>query len=137
MAVARKEQPHAIILNGPFLDGLEQQDIISGELYYQNPDQSKVYITHDDLFKDLIKTIQRELSGVKTKVIMIPSLKDIHHFEPLPQIPFNQMLFPGTNPTFVTASNPCTLQLNDLKISIINTDITKDMCLCLCTHNMT
>lgn len=56
LAVARKDQPQAIILMGPFVD-VNNQDIFSGELFYSNPDQTREYITHEDLFKDLINTI--------------------------------------------------------------------------------
>jgi len=63
----------------------------SGDLYFVNPvDQTRNYISHEDLFKDLISTIQKGLAGLKTKVILVPSHKDIHHFEPIPQVPFSQ-----------------------------------------------
>ena len=87
MALARKEQPQAIIMMGPFVD-INNTEVANGDIYFQNPDQSRVYLTHEDLFKDLLSTIQKELNGLKTKVILVPSHRDIHHFEPLPQAPF-------------------------------------------------
>jgi DNA polymerase alpha subunit B len=87
LTIAKKEQPHALILMGPFLD-INNQDLCSGELFFEKKTSAttseKIYITHEELFADLIRTIQTELSGVKTKVIFVPSHKDIHHIEPLP-----------------------------------------------------
>jgi hypothetical protein len=87
--VAKRECPHAIVLMGPFLD-MSHQDISSGELSFENPkDGAKCFITHEELFKDLLSTIKRELSDLNTTVILVPSTKDVHHFEPLPQVPYN------------------------------------------------
>lgn len=33
-----------------------------------------------------------------------------------------------SNLTFMSVSNPCTLQLNEIKIGIVNTDVVKDLC---------
>jgi hypothetical protein len=41
---------------GPFVD-INNTEVISGDIYFQNPDQSRVYLTHEDLFKDLLSTI--------------------------------------------------------------------------------
>jgi hypothetical protein len=121
---------------GPFLD-INNKDIETGDLYYQNTDQSRVYVTHEQIFKDLINTIHKELNGIKTKVILIPSHKDLHHFEPLPQCPFPSWYFPSSQyPSFHSFPNPSTLQLNDLKIGLINADIIKDLCSCMLPKNM-
>ena len=56
LALARKEQPQAIIMMGPFVD-INNTEVISGDIFFQNPDQSRVYLTHEDLFKDLLSTI--------------------------------------------------------------------------------
>lgn len=54
--IAKKEQPQAIILLGPFVDS-SNIDIQSGDLYFENADKSRVYISHEDLFKDIINII--------------------------------------------------------------------------------
>lgn len=77
------------------------------------------------------------MNGVNTKVIFVPSNKDIHHLEPIPQVPFNQTVFPKTPfPHFISIPNPSTIQLNDITIGIMNTDIVKDMCGSLYPKNM-
>ena len=45
---------------GPFLD-IHNQDIYSGEMSYDSPDGTKVYISHEDLFNDLVNMIQKQL----------------------------------------------------------------------------
>ena len=74
---------------------------------------------------------------MKTKVIFVPSHRDIHHFEPLPQPPFPQGFFPNSvYPSFMSVSNPCLLQMNDLKVGLVNTDIIKDLCSSMYPKNM-
>jgi len=63
-------------------------------------------------------------------VVLIPSHKDIHHFHPIPQPPFSD----GGN--CIVAPNPCELQVNDITISVINTDIVKDLCPNIFAKNM-
>ena len=80
--------------------------------------------------------IQKELRDVKTKVIVVPSHKDITHFQPIPQVPFSEGIPLAQNPPIIAVSNPCELQLNDVRISIINTDVVKDMCPNIYAKNM-
>lgn len=70
-------------------------------------------------------------------MIMVPSHRDIHHFEPLPQAPFSQGFLPNSQyPSFISVANPSLIQLNELKIGFINTDIVKDMCSSMLPKNM-
>ena len=139
LAIAKKERPQAIIMLGPFLD-INNQDINSGEIFFENPDKSKTFVSYEELFKDLVNTIQRELSGVKTDVIFVPSHRDIHHMEPIPQAPFLQNYFPAperSHPTtFQTAPNPCMIYLNEVKVGIMNTDVVKDLSSSLLPKNL-
>jgi hypothetical protein len=89
------------------------------------------------LFKDLLSTIEKELNGVDTKVILVPSHRDITHFEPLPQAPFYQHYLPQRKcPQFISVSNPSLIQLNDIKLGIINAEIIKEMCTNIYPKNM-
>jgi hypothetical protein len=56
LAIARKEQPQAVILMGPFVD-FNNQDISTGDIFIQHPDQTRTYFTHEQIFKDLLSTI--------------------------------------------------------------------------------
>jgi len=75
--------------------------------------------------------IGNELSGLSTKVVFIPSHKDIHHLNPLPQHAFSQKTFNNMFTQAVLASNPDVILQNEIKVGVINADIIKEMC-----HNM-
>jgi DNA polymerase II small subunit/DNA polymerase delta subunit B len=111
---------------GPFLD-INHQDISSGEIFFEAANKERVYISHEELFQDLVTKIAKEIGSVRTKVIMVPSHKDIHHIDPLPQNPFSSEYFKAY-PNFILAPNPAMIQLNDIKVGIINTDVLKDLC---------
>jgi hypothetical protein len=71
--------------------------------------------------------IGRELKGIDTQVMLVPSIKDIIHFSPYPQHPYSTDLFDGRFSP-ILLSNPQMLKLNDIRIGISNNDILKDMC---------
>ena len=74
---------------------------------------------------------------MNTKVILVPSHRDIHHFEPLPQAPFYPHLLPNSQyPQFMSVPNPSLIQLNDIKLGIINVEIIKEMCTGMLPKNM-
>ncbi len=70
-------------------------------------------------------------------MILVPSHRDIHHFEPLPQSPFYQHLLPNSQyPQFMSVPNPSLIQLNDIKLGVINVEIIKEMCTGMLPKNM-
>lgn len=73
-------------------------------------------------------TIAKEIKGLQTKVTFVPSHKDITHIEPLPQQPFHPSSFLSMFTQRSLAPNPCHLQLNELKLGIINADVIREMC---------
>jgi DNA polymerase alpha subunit B len=130
LAIARKESPHALLLLGPFVD-MSNTEIATGDLHFENQGAT-CFVSHEELFRDLLNTVQKELQGVRTKVILVPSTKDVHHFEPIPQAPFYERLPPG----FTAVPNPCVLQLNEVRVHVINTDVIKDICPNMFAKNM-
>ncbi|CDW77872.1 dna polymerase alpha subunit b-like [Stylonychia lemnae] len=137
LEIVKKEQPQAVILQGPFLD-FSNLDIYSGELFYDDiKTMEKVFVTHEELFQDLINQIQNELQELKnTQVIFVPSHKDIHHIQPLPQQPFHPKQFNKMFNQAILAGNPSMVQLNDIRIGIINADFVKEMCQTMIAKNM-
>lgn len=126
----RKESPHAVLLLGPFLD-LSNSELSGGDLRFENQGAA-CFVSHEELFRDLLNTISKELQGVRTKVVLVPSTKDVHHFEPMPQAPFCERL-PAN---FLAVPNPCVLQLNEVRIQVVNTDVIKDICPNMFAKNM-
>ena len=111
---------------GPFVD-TNQQDIYSGEIFYESQNV-KQFVSHEELFQDLINMITNELSRCSnTRVIFVPSHKDMHHISTLPQIPYLSQFFIN-NPNATLAGNPSIIQLNDFSLGVINTDVLKDIC---------
>lgn len=80
--------------------------------------------------------IGKELSGVTTNLIFVPSHRDIHHIDPLPQHPFHPSYFSSLSQTVTLAPNPSVLQLNDVRFGLVNCDVLKEMCQILCPKNM-
>ncbi len=78
--------------------------------------------------------IKDELAAikVKTKLVIIPSAREIHHMNPLPQPAFANSLFPRDMEPVVLA-NPQMFRVNEMTFGVINADIIKD--LCASTHN--
>ena len=65
LELARKEEPHAILMMGPFVD-MKHKDIESGELFYSTPGDSNLeYVSHEELFADIMQTVAR--SGINFK----------------------------------------------------------------------
>jgi len=70
-------------------------------------------------------------------VILVPSHRDIHHFEPLPQAPFYQRFLPTCQfPQFISVPNPSLIQLNDIRVGIINAEVIKEICTGMLPKNM-
>ena len=42
----------------------------------------------EEVFEALISVLENELMATKTKVILVPSVSDVHHMHPMPQPPF-------------------------------------------------
>jgi hypothetical protein len=66
--------------------------------------------------------------GLPTKVVMIPSHKEVHHAYPFPCPPFSNVSVPrGFEPVMV--GNPAVFRVNDITIAAVNADAVKDVCL--------
>lgn len=82
LEAVKKDEPNGVILMGPFLDQ-NNEDISMGELFYERGGEEDC-ASHEELFKDLMNFIGKELQGIKTEVMIIPSMKEITHFSPYP-----------------------------------------------------
>jgi len=89
------------------------------------------------LFKLLMKYIRDELDAdkdSKTKVVLIPSHKEVHHPYPLPCPAFREGNLPkGFEP--VMLGNPTIFRINDISFGVLNADAIKDVCLNMIVKN--
>ena len=83
LEVAKNERPHMLILAGPFLDNANK-DIFDGNLIYDDPKFGLKFLDYKTFFDNLLTQIRLELESVGTKVVIVPSLKDITHLYPFP-----------------------------------------------------
>lgn len=98
-------KPDVLVLIGPFVD-------IVGLDFSKSP---------EDLFLQHVVT---ELKRIQCKVILIPSLRDVHHQFEFPQPPLN---ISDLKPNLVVASNPATILVNGISIGVCANDVLKHM----------
>ena len=109
-----QKEPHAIIINGPFIYS-ENEQIQSGDL--------GEYETYINLFKLILKSINQIFTDKNTKILIAPSLSDELNYFPLPQPSFNQIFKDLNYDKIEFISNPSFIQLNELYIANVNYDI--------------
>ena len=90
LARVRQEQPHVLTLLGPFVDGMNE-DVKSGNISFRNSTGQLEFLDFDDVFTKVMEFVKGELAQnrVKTKLVVIPSAREIHHISPLPQPPYS------------------------------------------------
>ena len=86
------------------------------------------FATYEELFKDLVTFIDRELEGVKCKVVLSPSHREVHHFYPMPQPAFPTSLMPlNLKHEFTLAPNPGFVMVNEITFAFANIDTVKEL----------
>ncbi|KAK5584878.1 hypothetical protein RB653_006496 [Dictyostelium firmibasis] len=106
-AVSNKK-PHILLLMGPFIDD-------------SNLHISKYSETYNELFNILMKKLNDNIP-LSTKVLIVPSLKDVDHDYILPQPPYIPTVNLNSNILFVP--NPFTLIINEsFTIGITSSEI--------------
>lgn len=128
MARVRQDMPHVLILLGPFVDGLNE-DVKSGNISFRNSTGQLEFLDYADIFNKVMQYVQSELNQikVKTKLVIVPSAREVQHINPLPQPAFSQRWFPaGMEP--ILLGNPQMFRINDINIGVINADVIKDLC---------
>lgn len=86
MSRVRTEMPHVLILMGPFVDGMNE-DVMSGNISFRQSSGQIEFLDFEDVFTKVMEYIKGELAQLKvqTKLVIVPSAREIHHINPLPQ----------------------------------------------------
>ena len=123
---AKEEQPHVLILSGPFVD-MANEDVNNCHLIFKvDGSEDMQFATFEDLFQDLMRQVDRELQGVH--VVIAPSHKEVHHFFPMPQPAFPSTLLPkNLRNKFTLTPNPSLLCLNELTVAFSSLDSLKEL----------
>ncbi|KAF2072855.1 hypothetical protein CYY_005832 [Polysphondylium violaceum] len=107
-----EKKPNIAIFIGPFVDD-------------QNPNIDNLDDSYNEVFSKLLQRIAERVHP-STKVIIVPSLRDINHDPMYPQLPFSTNIKLSDN--FMFVPNPCTIVINDsFTIGINNCDIISHM----------
>ena len=72
-----------------------------------------------------MKFLKSELAGKKTKIVLVPSTREINHIYPLPQPAYVAQ----KNDDFIRIGNPQTFMINDITFGILNSDAKIDIAL--------
>ena len=116
MKLVKREEPHVLILMGPFVDE-RHKTIESGNVKLHD-----YCLQYSDLFKSLLTAINSAVNGTHTKVLLQPSVRDVNHPYPFPQPAFETE---GGNVQGI--SNPQRISVNGTVIQVLNADVFSDM----------
>ena len=95
LPVINKEQPHALILCGPFISQNNEQ-IQSGDIRFNDPEGNPVFLTYDELMNSMLDYIYDSLEPRhrdKLEIVFVPSHQEITHIYPVPQPPMPKEQF--------------------------------------------
>ncbi|XP_072017179.1 DNA polymerase alpha subunit B-like [Amphiura filiformis] len=107
--VVQQDKPDVCILFGPFVDA-------------KHTHIEELDSTYDELFTKLVQEMMDATERFGTQVVLVPSLRDVHHCYVYPQPPFNCKLNePSERLHFV--SDPCTISVNGIVFGLTSTDI--------------
>lgn len=60
LKAVERNRPHLVIMMGPFVD-INNADISDGCIYYDNNGE-KVFVTHEEIFEDMIKQVGESIT---------------------------------------------------------------------------
>ena len=85
MVRVRQEMPHVLVILGPFVDGMNE-DVQSGNISFRNSTGQLEFLDFNDMFTKVMEYIKSEVAqlSVQTKLVIVPSAREIHHIHPLP-----------------------------------------------------
>jgi len=104
------KKPHVAFLIGPFVD-------------MKNKVISSSRKSHQQVFKDMLKEVYACVEDLRTKVVLVPALRDAHENFVYPQPPYtigDSKLF---NDQIISLPDPGNIEVSGIKIGITSSDI--------------
>jgi DNA polymerase alpha subunit B len=87
---------------------------------------TQVSKTFDELFEDAVVKVASHLENLGTQIILVPSIRDVHHEAVFPQPPFE--LSPEARyPNLVLVSNPSTFRINGVSFGVVTHDVLRHL----------
>lgn len=100
-------EPDVVVLLGPFLDS-------------QQPGTIQINEEYDSFFNSIINELIKKIENLRTKVILIPSDRDIHHHPIYPNTTYMKSIL---SPKVIFAPNPALLNIGGLIIGATSIDV--------------
>ncbi|XP_062821380.1 DNA polymerase alpha subunit B [Anolis carolinensis] len=111
--VINKDKPDVCILLGPFLDAKHKQ-----------VEACQFTSSFEDVFKVCLKTIIEGTRSAGSRLVIVPSLRDVHHVYVYPQPPFSGSdLSKDDEKRVLFVSDPCTLEINGVVVGLTSVDL--------------
>lgn len=124
------QRPHVLVLIGPFIDC--EHPAIHGNDSSAGGVELFTTATYSELFDDLMNEIIARLTDIQTRIVIVPSTRDIHHTPVYPQPPFkinsSASYYSAVNTgKLQMLSNPTTVSINDVTFGISSSDCLQQM----------
>ncbi len=126
MDVVLSNGTDVLVLMGPFVDSK-----------HPNIERGDIGRTYDELFEDVLQhhVLRRVDAHNSTaargkliqRVVLVPSLQDIHHHSVFPQFPYSMEPFAVYREFLMALSNPCQLSINGITFGFTSVDPLKHM----------
>jgi hypothetical protein len=115
--VIRREKPDVVMLIGPFVDE-EHPAVKAGD----------VQVTYEAMFEDVINRIGAVVieETESTELLLIPSLRDVHHDKVYPQPPY-QLPEKMEHDRLHCLANPSTFTVKEMVVGVNTADILMDL----------
>ncbi|XP_033030406.1 DNA polymerase alpha subunit B [Lacerta agilis] len=110
--VINRDKPDVCILLGPFLDAKHKQ-----------VEDSQLTASFEDIFKRCMKMIVEGTRSAGSHLVIVPSLRDVHHHCIYPQPPFTCELSKEDKQRVLFVSDPCTLEINGVVFGLTSVDL--------------
>jgi len=108
LSVIKDQKPSVAFLVGPFLDVKNTAVCGAAESF-------------DSLWVKMVTVMAKEMEGLTTQLVLVPSCRDVVGYPVYPQPPFPSS--PLYLPNMRCVSDPCTLSISGVTVSLTSSDI--------------
>ncbi|XP_043581631.1 DNA polymerase alpha subunit B [Bombus pyrosoma] len=113
-----EDEPNMLILVGPFVE-------------YTHPEIKKCSLkeTFQDFFDTLLTKILQYLQGKSTRIILVPSNRDVHHHPvfPTPEFILNTNKLGSNTTNICSMPDPCIINVDGLHIGVTSVDVLRHL----------
>jgi len=106
----KEKTPHVAFLIGPFVD------MKNRAIDYRSR-------SHQQMFKDMMKEVYATVENIRTKVVLVPALRDAHEEFVYPQPPYTIVDSKLFNNKIMSISDPGMIEVSGIKIGVTSSDI--------------